>query len=176
MFFRKKKTKETTQEKVASVFSILESIEKHHLIYFDKKERRLFIEQPIAVMMLQQEDGWTHFLQNCMLWITMRLANEAWEKYFVNEEIKAVHRARRKLPHLTPNDIDRIKRTRRNEIAMMDMTPPKIDSFEFYIIKESSSEDNDIPSGKILAVGKYDADKDEWEATAWRNIKNFMTD
>lgn len=180
-FFKRKKKEEkgTTREEYAAVFKTLDRLEEAGMICYDRKMRRLFIEQPVASVMIQTEKGWLCFLQNCFVWLSYRLYSEAWEMYFTKEELTAVRRARKRFANLTAADIDRIKRARRKEIQMSDMEPPRIDGFEFFVVRETTAEPqpgdtNAVPGGEILLAGVYNADDDMWKASPWSDIRGFV--
>lgn len=179
IFHRRKKKQPTTQEQVMQVFSTLAQLEQSRLLMYDRKARRLYIEHPLAAAMATSEESWLHFMQNCWLWISYREASEAWQRYILNEETKAVHRARKHFPKMTASDIDRVKRARRKEIGFSDMEPPKVDGFEFFIIRETTTPtDNNggmpVPGGEVYAVGAYDADKDNWQSAPWEDVKRTL--
>lgn len=177
---KRKEEKTTTREEYASVFSSLDGLEKSGMISYDRRLHRLFIEQPIARVMLDQgEKGWLCFLQNCFLWLSYRLYGEAWDKLFLTEELKAVRRARKRFANLTAADIDRIKRARRAELQMSDLEPPRIDGFEFFVVRETTDtplpgDTNAVSGGEILLAGVYNADDDMWKASPWSDIQDFV--
>lgn len=180
-FRRKKKEQEniSTQEQVRDTFKTLEQLEQSNLLLYDRKNNRLFIEQPLAYAMMMTEDSWLHFMQNCFLWIIYREANEQWEMYIISEELKAVHKMRKRFPNLSANDIDRIKHARRAEICSRDMQPKTIDGFEFFVIRETTDNedtpaDSTVPGGEISLVGSYNADQDNWEMAPWQDVKDFL--
>lgn len=161
-------------------FKTFDKAEKGGLIAFDVKTRRLFIEEPLASVMMTDEKEWGMFLRNCFYWLYYRQCNEAWSAFFVREELKAVHRARRKYPMLTSRDVMRIRFARRDEIASSDMQPPKVEPFEFFVIRMASPTPSDkdkqqeVPSGEIMAVGSYDGQFDEFDIAAWSDVKAFL--
>ena len=178
-FFCRHKKKPTTQEKVLQTFNTLEQLEQGRLIHYDRKAQRLYIEHPLATAVATSEEAWLHFMQNCWLWISYRAASDAWQRHILNEEMKAVHRARRQFPKMTASDIDRVKRARRKEIAATDITPPQIDGFEFFIIRETTTPTDTggghpVPGGEIYAVGTYDASKDNWQSAPWEDVKRLL--
>lgn len=180
--FKRKRNEEqtTTREEYANVFRSLNALEKSGMIGYDRRQHRLFIEQPVARMMLDQgEKGWLCFLQNCFLWLSYRLYGEAWDKLFLTEELKAVRRARKRFANLTAADIDRIKRARRAELQLQDLEPPRIDGFEFFVVRETTDEPphddtRAVPGGEILLAGVYNADDDMWKVSPWSDIRDFV--
>ena len=176
--FRRRKKKPTTQEQVRQVFNTLAQLEQSRLLLYDRKSKRLYIEHPLAAMMAKDETSWLHFMQNCWLWINCRMAEDAWQNYILSEEQKAVHRARKRFPKMTANDIDRVKRARRKEIGMGELTPPQTDGFEFFIIRETTEPKADggmaVPGGEVYAVGTYNADDDNWQSAPWKDVKRLL--
>lgn len=179
IFRRRKKKQPTTQGQVKQVFGTLVQLEQSRLLLYDRKARRLYIEHPLAAMMAKDETSWLHFMQNCWLWISYREASEAWQRYILNEETKAVHRARKRFPKMTASDIDRVKRARRKEIGFSEVEPPKVDGFEFFIIRETTEPSGDgggmaVPGGEVYAVGTYNADDDNWQSAPWEDVKRLL--
>ena len=72
-------------------------------------------------------------------------------------------------PNLTRNDIDRIRRARRAEIAQSDMKPPRVEGFEFFIIRDTTDAQPDI-----VAVGHYDPDTEQIEMATWQEVKLLL--
>lgn len=160
------------------MFATLVQLEQSRLLLYDRKVRRLYIEHPLAAMMAKNETSWLHFMQNCWLWVSYREASEAWQRYILNEETKAVHRARKRFPKMTASDIDRVKRARRKEIGFSEVDPPKVDGFEFFIIRETTEPKEDggmaVPGGEVYAVGTYNADDDNWQSAPWEDVKRLL--
>lgn len=70
---------------------------------------------------------------------------------------------------LKREDIDRIKRARRSEIALSDMEPPKVEPFEFFIIPDSIK-----TTVEPMAVGNYDPNTGEMEVATWEEVKSLL--
>lgn len=169
----------------ASVFNSFNQLEKSGMLSFDQKNRRLFIEQPIAYLMIAGgAEKWQAFINNVFLWLYHRQCCEAWDKYILKEELAAVRVASKKYAALTRADIERIRRQRRDEITQSDQEPPKVEPFEFFIVRQATKEEaaealknnpkNAIPAGTILAVGHYDPMSENLEMAPWEDIKPFL--
>lgn len=175
--FKRKKKNESNDAIIQETFATLERLEKTGLLLYDHKQNRMFMEQSLVLFMMRSENDWQNFLQNCCLWITCRQCQEAWNNYFVNEETKAVHRAHKRFPNMTRTDVERVKRARRKEIAMGDIEPPKVEGFEFFVVRETTGSEkgtNTVPGGEILLAGVFKAETETWKATPWEKIKDFM--
>lgn len=179
-FARKRADRETRGLRaLTDAFQSLEKLERSGLLTFDQKNRRLFIEEPLASVMLVSAENWKNFIQNVFLWLYWRQCREQWDKFILKEEMTAVHRAQRKYAVLTHADIMRIRHARRDEIAQSDQQPPKVEPFEFFVIrtkteKPTDKEKQDKPSGEILAVGNYDYNSDSLEMADWQTVRNFI--
>lgn len=179
-YFKKKREKKTALlDALVKNFDSLEKLEKGGMLAFDIKNRRLFIEQPLAYVMLDTPDKWKNFLQNVFVWLYWRQCQEAWEHFIIREEVKAVNRAKRKYAVLTHRDIARIRMARRDAVTQGDVQPPKIEPFEFFVVrakyeKPDDKEKKEVPSGEILAVGNYDYERDSLEIADWQTVKDFM--
>ncbi len=85
------------------------------------------------------------------------------------EELAAVRKALAKDSKLQRMDIDRIKWSRRQEIALSDMQPPKVEPFEFFIIPDSTE-----AAVEPLAVGSYDPNTEKMEVATWDEVKALL--
>ena len=167
---------------LASIFKTLGQLEKSNLLSFDSKNRRLFIEQPLAlVMMAGGAEKWSSFINNAFLWLYHRQCTEAWDKYILKEELSAVRIATKQHPTMTRADIERVRRQRRDEIAEGDIQPPKIEPFEFFVVREATKEEMEkaakektVPAGIILAVGHYNPQAERLEMSSWEDVKPFL--
>ena len=165
------------------VFGTLKRLENCGMIAFDQKQRRLFIEQPVAVLMMRNAASWLAFLQNTFRWLYYRQCQEAWDTFFKREELTAVRRAKRKYAMMTRNDVERVRRARRDEIAFGDVEPPKVEPFEFFVIREVAAQERSdadphalaIPAGEIMVVGWYDGETEQVEMAPWEDVKRFLT-
>ena len=146
----------------------LNQLEKANMIMWNAQRRQLFIAQSLATLFLTDADRWVAFIRNVHDWLYLRLCNEAWEQFMQQEELKAVREALAKDSTLSRMQIDAIKTSRRREIAVGDMEPPKVDTFEFFIIPES-----DKPAEQ-LAVGHYDPNTGQMEVATWDEVKPLL--
>ena len=181
---------------IGSVFHALDAMEKGGMLSFDTRNRRLFIEEPLAlIMMAGGAEKWTNFIQNCFTWLYHRQCTEAWKAYILKEELDAVRIATKKYTAMTRADIERVRRARRDEIAQGDIQPPKVEPFEFFVVRAvspsagsasspsspsssssspSSSSPKPVPAGEILAVGHYDPDTEQLEIGAWEDVSLYL--
>lgn len=127
---------------------------------------------------MQTAEKWQAFIQNVYLWTYHKQASEAWEQYMQKEELKAVRNSLSPDPSpkgegssqtLSREDIERIKRSRRAEIAESDMQPPKVEGFEFFIVADSTDQ-----QPKVMVVGHYDPDTDSVEMASWEEVSRFL--
>ena len=180
---------------IGSVFHALDAMEKGGMLSFDTRNRRLFIEEPLAlIMMAGGAEKWTNFIQNCFTWLYHRQCTEAWKAYILKEELDAVRVATNKYTAMTRADIERVRRARRDEIAQGDIQPPKVEPFEFFVVravslakasastepKPTENNENDgkrqaVPAGEILAVGHYDPDTEQLEIGAWEDVSLYLS-
>lgn len=202
-FFRKfnqwrKSRKQLKQlHDIGGVFHALDAMEKAGMISFDTRNRRLFIEEPLAlIMMAGGAEKWTNFIQNCFTWLYHRQCTEAWKAYILKEELDAVRIATKKHTAMTRADIERVRRARRDEIAQGDIQPPKVEPFEFFVVRavlqtntsasagpkptekdgrcDTTANKTSVPAGEILAVGHYDPDTEQLEIGAWEDVSLYL--
>lgn len=179
--FRKepKSEQETETTAILRMFVTFDVLQKQGLISFDVKSRRLFIEEPVARVMMVSAKKWTAFMENAFYWLYYHQCQEVCERFFQKEEAEAVNRARRKYAMLTHADIMRIRHARREEIKRDDIEMPKVEPFEFYVIREQSEKPSDdtkqeVPAGKIILVGSYDYDSESLKMVDWDHVKAMM--
>lgn len=161
--FKKQDERKMLRRNAVEVFANLERMEKKGLILWEQKERRLFIAEPLATLMIESEERWKNFLQNVGYWQMYCCQQEAWDNYMRNEELKAVRKAKKTYAVLTKTDMDRIRRKRRNEIAIEEVPVPEIKPFELFIIGDSYE-------GPISAITKEKIDR----AKKPRNAENHI--
>ena len=90
---QRKKLKELKQ--FSSTFSTLDRLEQSGLLVWDQKQRRLFISQSLAVVMMRSAETWVNFITNTYQWLYYQQAQEAWNAHFLRAELAAVRRASR---------------------------------------------------------------------------------
>lgn len=193
--FRSRKNRETKQKEkelaqMCANFKNLDQLEKSGLILWEQDKRRLFLEQPLAVLMMANENKWRNFLRNIFMWVYYNECVENMKALVLDEQLKAVRRAKKKCNTLTMRDINRIKSARKNEIKFEDFDGknPPMQPFEFFVIHENSEaipvsknhggegEDTDgiVPGGEVLCVGQYDPNADTFDITSWNEVKTFL--
>lgn len=175
---------------MGSVFMNLERLTRAGLLSWDGRSRRLFIDADLALLMMRTgADGWAAFVQNVYLWLYSRLCDEAWAAYMQKEELKAVREYRTEPGQvLSRQDVERIREARRREIAMSDMEPPKVEGFEFFIVKPPKLDGGDgtashakapkaagDPVGELAAVGHYDPETGQIEMASWEDVKPLLS-
>jgi len=98
-WLQKRQQKKAQQQKLqqlsdtASRFRILERLEENHLLAWEPRQRRLFIEADLAALFLVTPEKWTAFIHNVHEWLYYRLCQQVWEDYFRKEELAAVRKA-----------------------------------------------------------------------------------
>lgn len=171
-------------------FKTLEQLQKSGLLLWNQAQRRLYLEQPIATLMMRNEKKWTAFLRNCFFWIYYNECVGAMDGLILDEELKAVRRAKKICNTLTMRDIQRIKSARRNEIAFEDYEKhaPEVKPFEFFMIRENSEavprsrnkggtdKENEriVAGGELLCVGQYDPEAEQFDIALWTDVQMFI--
>ena len=179
-FKRWRKTRKQLRElhDIGTVFHSLDQLENGGMISIDERNRRLFIEEPLAmIMMAGGANKWDNFIRNCFTWLYHRQCTEAWKKHMLKEELTAVRLAAKKHTAMTRADIERIRHARRDEILQSDIEPPKVEAFEFFIVRVERNEDGEkkvVPAGDILAVGSYDPESERLELASWEEVSLYL--
>ena len=115
----------------------------------------MFVEQPLALLMMRKAEMWVAFLQNLYLYTYYQQCQRAWNDYMIREELAAVRKAQKSVDkqkkggvQLSRHDIERIRRQRREEILQSDIQPPKVEGFEFFIVGISPQGRDDNTQGR----------------------------
>ena len=181
----------------ASTFASMQRLEKGGLLTWEEKTRRLFIAQPLALVMLAQGyDRWRNFLNNVFLYHMYNLQNKQWQDYVLDEQAKAVRQRKSEVTILTKAETERIRRTVRDNIPADAVPLLPIKPFEFFIIAETaapaaaassspadtvsagsaSGEIPAIPRAEITWVGEYDPDTATLDMAEWSTIKHLLNE
>ena len=169
---RKKKRLQKDQFNLLQTWAWLESIFESGMLSFDEKEHRLFILQPMAVLLMAKgADGWVNSIHSIYQYLHWRQTQKEWEKFFQKEEFAAVRMALNgpSGDKLKREDIERIKRSRRAEIVSSDMEAPKVEPFEFFIIPDSTE-----AKVEPVGIGYYDPNTGEMEVATWESVKGYL--
>ena len=179
----------------ASTFASMQRLEKGGLLTWEEKTRRLFIAQPLAIVMLAQGyDRWRNFLNTVFLYHMSNLQNKQWQDYVLDEQAKAVRQRRSEVTILTKAETERIRRTVRDNIPADAVPLLPIKPFEFFILAETvapaaaapsspadtvsagsaSGEIPAIPRAEITWVGEYDPDTAVLDMAEWSTIKHLL--
>jgi len=167
---QKRKQRETLQ--TLQMWALLEKLFDAGQISFDRKAHRLFITQPVASLLMSKgADAWVQSVHNIYNYVHFLQTQQAWDEYMQKEELAAVREALSKNQKLRRDDIDRIKWSRRQQIALSDMEPPKVEPFEFFIIPLSTE-----AKVEPLAVGYYDPNTGQMDVATWDDVKALLKD
>ncbi len=166
---QRRKLKELSN--LSSVFSTISKLETTGLLVWSQKDRRLFIAQSLASLMLAKgPDAWTAFVQNIYLYHYFNQCSDAWQQYIQAEELAAVRKASEgSNPPLTRSDADRIRLAARQRIMESDVQPPQVQLFEFFIIRETEQAKPDL-----IAVGYFDPQTSAMEIAPWAEVAPLL--
>ena len=173
---RKERTALASLQTYASAFAYLNTLRDSGLLLWQERNRRLFIMQPLAIIMMRNADSWRNFLTNCYLWQSYNLMLEAHEHTITRLEGEALRKAKRQYAVLTKADMERIRRSVRDEYEASN-TPAKIEPFEFYVIADNPhplprTEEQDAEQrGDITLVGYFDPDTQQLEQVPWKELR-----
>ena len=154
----------------------LDQLRTSGLLQWDVVQRRLFIEADLAVLFLQSADRWTAFIHNTYQWLYFLESQSAVEDYMHQEELKAVREAMAQAPKLSRADIDRVRRNRRAEIIQSDVPVPKVEGFEFFIVRADAptTAPSEQAAGRLIAVGHYDPSNDDIDIASWDDVAPLL--
>ena len=180
LFHRKEKQALASLQTYASAFAYLNTLRDSGLLLWQERNRRLFIMQPLAILMMRNAESWRNFLTNCYLWQSYNLMLEAHEHTITRLEGEALRKAKRQYAVLTKADMERIRRSVRDEYEASN-TPAKIEPFEFYVIADNKNpiprnEEQDAEQrGDITLVGSFNPETGQLEQVPWKElrVKNY---
>jgi len=177
-FFKRRKQERTALASLktyASAFAYLNSLRDSGLLLWQERNRRLFIMQPLAILMMRNAESWRNFLTNCYLWQSYNLMLEAHEHAIIRLEGEAIRKAKRQYAVLTKADTERIRRGVREQYEASN-TPAKIEPFEFYVIADNphplprTKEQDAEQRGDITLVGSFDPETGQLEQVSWNDL------
>ena len=174
---QKKASKENLKwlQATAQQHQWLDQLRTSGLLQWDVVQRRLFIEADLAVLFMQSAERWTAFIHNTYQWLYYQLCQSQMEDFFHQEEIKAVREQLNNGAKLSREDIDRVRRNRRAEIVQSDIEPPKVEGFEFFIVRSDAvSTAAEQATGRLIAVGHYDPVSQSMEIAPWEEIQPLL--
>lgn len=187
---REQKRKEKELAQMCANFKSLDQLEKSGMMLWQQDKRRLFLEQTLAQLMMVSDEKWKSFLKNVFTWVYYNECVDNMNAMIVDEQLKAVRRAKKKCNTLTMRDINRIKSAKKQEIPYeaFEKQAPEVQPFEFFVIHQDSEaipvsknhggkgEDTEgmIPGGRVLCVGQYDPDADNFDIATWAEVKAFL--
>ena len=174
---QKKASKENLKwlQATAQQHQWLDQLRTSGLLQWDVVQRRLFIEADLAVLFMQSAERWTAFIHNTYQWLYYQLCQSQIEDFFHQEEIKAVREQLNHGAKLSREDIDRVRRNRRAKIVQSDIEPPKVEGFEFFIVRSDAvSTAADQATGRLIAVGHYDPDTQHMEIAPWDEVSELV--
>ena len=156
------------------LFGILEEYQKKGLIHLDLMKRQVMIEYNLSMVMMTTSDNWHRFMIALFRWTYIKQYFQQYEAVSTLICSKSISRAKEKFPALTVADVQRIREAKNREIAFDDITPPKVDPIEFYVIRldatqleEETVKPDAIPAGRVMIVGRYDGDTDKLDMATW---------
>ena len=166
---QRKKLKEL--QSLSSVFITVSKLETSGLLIWSEKDRSLFIAQSLATLMLAKgAEAWTCFVQNVYLYHYYQQCQSAWQQYIQQQELAAVRKASLGAhPPLTRSDADRIRTAARQRILESDVEPPKVQPFQFFIMRESEQ-----PKPDLIAVGYFDPETGDQEIAPWAEVSELV--
>lgn len=176
-YFSKKRREQRKKLKelkaFSSTFSTLDRLEQSGLLVWDQKQRRLFIAQSLAILMMKDAESWVNFVTNVFQWLYYQQAQEAWNAHFLKEELAAVRQAsvgdNHETVQLCRPDIERIRLAARQQVAESDIEPPKVEPFEFFIVQDTTD-----AAAKLIAVGYFDPETNATELAPWSEVEPLI--
>ena len=156
-------------------FKYLDNLKKSGLLSYDEKLRRLYVDETLVTLFMSTPGAWKNFMTNIFNWLFLKESSKAYTEFFLQEEIDAVRKEKKKYAMLTRADIQRIKDARRAEIQQSDMPEIKPKPFEFFVLRhELSAKEQEVPGAEILIVGDYDGENKEMSMADWQDVQKFL--
>ena len=158
----------------SSVFSTLDRLEQSGLLVWDQKQRRLFINQSLAVLtLLKSPEAYAATVQNLYLWTYWQQIQQVTADTMLKAELAAVRKAsvgeNHETVQLSRADVERIRFAARQQVAESDIEPPKVEPFEMFIV-----EDTVDAKPRIIAVGYFNPETNDMELAPWSEIEPLI--
>ena len=167
--YRAAKRKKKELRQTSRVFGHIEQLTKSHMLIWELKDRRLFIAQPLAMVMLSRgTEAWRNFLNNVYLYHVFCLQQQQWDQYVLDLQRKAVAERVASGIKVKPGELDRIRRAVRDGINKDGVSLPPIEAFDFYIIADNASGD---AQAEITFVGEYNPETRLFDMASWEEVK-----
>lgn len=158
---------------LSSAFATIARLEKSGLINWERRNRRLFIAEPLGTLMLARgAEAWGAFLNNIYLYLVYRHAQEHWDSICVRRQGAAVAAAKEKnggVP-LSREEIRLIRQRVARELAESEVQPGPIKEFEFYVLSSRAASD---PEASLCGV--YDPDTRALELVGWDELRSAVS-
>ena len=169
---QRRKLKELHQ--FSFVFATLDRLEQSGLLVWDQKSRRYFISQSLATVMIAQgAEGWVNFIQNLYLHTYWQQIQQVTGDTMLKAELAAVRKAsvgdNHQTVQLSRDDVERIRRAARQQVAESDIEPPKVEPFEFFILPDTTE-----AAPKPIAVGYFDPETNDMELAPWSEVEPLL--
>ncbi len=153
----------------ASVFGIIATLQQKGLLRWSEKDRRLYIAEPLALVMLGRGgEAWRSFLTNVYLHVTNEQLNRLWQQHITDETRVAVQARKATGKPILPGELDSIRRAVRDGLQSDAVPLPKVEPFEFFVVAD------DVEGGvqaTVTYVGDYNPDTENFQMAAWEDVK-----
>lgn len=178
MYFSKKRREQRRKlrelKNFSSVFSTLDRLEQSGLLVWDQKQRRLFINQSLAVLtLLKSPEAYAATVQNLYLWTYWQQIQQVTGDTMLKAELAAVRKAsvgeNHETVQLSRADVERIRMAARQQVAESDMEPPKVEPFEMFIVQDTTD-----AAAKLIAVGYFNPETGDMEMAPWSEVEPLI--
>lgn len=138
--------------RTAGLVSLMEYLAERDLICIATEERRVAITSTLASLFMTDARRWRNFLSNVQLWFTFEVSRNAWNRVFVEAELKAVREATKDGRVLSVVERANIRERARMAVDIDAVPVPHIAPYSFVIIDDNVT---DIDEVKPVVVGTY---------------------
>lgn len=173
----KRKQRKTLKElaQTNAIFGTLNKLERSGLLAWNEADRRLFLSEPLAMVMLERAETWRTFLSNVNLWCHYNRVADLWQNYLLGKEMAAVRKAKMANPMLTDDEAVDIRINARMSIPQEEMANINLEvkSYEFFIVSRATTVNaGSGAKGKIWAVGRYEPESNSIDMVPWDEIES----
>lgn len=167
--YRKKRNEKKRMNELTDMIDCVSKLFKSRLLLFDEKQKRLYIHNTLATVMLSKgEEGWRGFLYNVFLCLAYQQMFLNWESFFKEEEQKALKKAWFEKGKLSKADMEQIKLAVRDGVKKEDNSNMFSMEFEYVIIYDRGY------TTDIVAVGYYNGETEELDIKPWNEVKHII--
>lgn len=153
-------------------FGTVETLEKHGLLAWVEKDKRLFIALPLAsVMIARGMDGFQNFLDNVTMYHAQKELERQYRAIVRDRQREAVKKRTASGVRVKAGELDSIRRAVVDALQPDDIAGTTLAPFDFFIISDSVE---GYSQAEVSFVGHYNPDSGQVDMAPWSDIQQLI--